>query len=92
MSHALSDWYTPDVALCLSIDGSGMGEHYTETDAFVLESLAQPSPNVLNKVAQSIEASLQANGCEAFCRELIFTVRVIRCWAKADWTRLNVCG
>ena len=54
-----------------------MGEHYTKTDAFVLESLAQPSLSVLNKVAQLIEASFQARVREVFWRELSFTVRVI---------------
>lgn len=69
LSNAVSGLYTPDAALRLLIEHTGLDVHYTALDAFVLEpstSSTGASPAVRDA---GLDGLLQTRVREAFCRE-----------------------
>jgi hypothetical protein len=69
---AVQGWYTPDAALRMLVDRSGLVVQYTAADAFVLEPLGGPRTSAAP--AESLrdtvqEGLLQAGMREVFCRD-----------------------
>lgn len=69
---AVQGWYTPDAALRMLVDRSGLVVQYTAADAFVLEPLgglrtsATPAESLRDTVQEGL---LQAGMREVFCRD-----------------------
>lgn len=66
MSAPVSGRYTPDVALRLMLERTGLEVHYTAPDAFVLETIIAPNTVERNAV---YDGMLQAGVRDVFCRE-----------------------
>ncbi len=69
LSAPVSGHYTPDVALRLMLEGSGLAATFTAADAFVLEPQAKTTNSKQDNTAYS--ALLQSGVRDAFCRDPI---------------------
>lgn len=69
LSNAVSGLYTPDAALRLLIEHTGLDLHYTAVDAFILEPSASPAAAAPAVRDTGLDGLVQARVREAFCRE-----------------------
>ncbi|WP_411881791.1 energy transducer TonB [Polaromonas sp. YR568] len=69
LSNAVSGLYTPDAALRLLIEHTGLDVHYTAVDAFILEPSASWAAATPATRDTGLDGLLQARVREAFCRE-----------------------
>lgn len=68
-SNAVSGLYTPDAALRLLIERTGLDVHYTAVDAFILEPSTSWTAAAPASRDTGLDGLLQARVREAFCRE-----------------------